>query len=208
MSALQVRWLNNHFAQGKISKEEFASLHSLIAHSEAEAQQSIGVVKSKGVPRLHPMTRRTLAQVRLFRTLAKVVNYLLVIAFVSVIYLVAENYQITGTLPAFNLEGLEKVLTQTPRKPLPSDIMLAAEALSGDSGWYNEHINQFASQWQALDQRQQQQYQRTRWFKTFQLSLSLQIFEQRALAKQGNKKAMQQALALTNLSKQIEKSTS
>ena len=206
MSALQVRWLNNHFAQGKISQEEFASLYTLIASSEAEAQQFIGNAKSSGVPRLHPMTRRTLAQLRGFKIMARTVNYLLVIALISFIYLVTENYQVTGTLPAFSIEGLEKVLTQTPRKPLPQDVRLAAEVLFEQSAWYEEHVIQFAGRWQALDQAQQREYQQTHWFKSFLLALSLQIVEQRGLAKQGNKQAMQQALLLVNLSRQLQNS--
>jgi len=203
MSALQVRWLNSHFAQGKISREEFASLFHLIAHSEAQAQHSIETVKAKGVPRLHPMTRRILIQVRIFKTLAKLINYLLVVALISFIYLVAENYQVTGSLPELSMKGFEKVLTQTPRKPLPSDIIQAAETLSGQSSWYEEHVNQFSSQWLALEENQRQQYLDTRWFKAFVLALSLHIVEQRTLAKQGDSEAMHKVLPLVNLSKQL-----
>lgn len=212
MSAVQLGWLANHFEQGKITQEEFTSLYARINNSEKEAvTRQRQVVKSSRVvskvARLHPETRRTLARVRTFKKLVSVVNYTMVLALISVIYLAAEHYQVTGSLPSANIAGLEKLLTQTPRKPLPMDIRQAAEVLSQHSSWDESHIQQFKERWDNTLLSERQRYSKEHWFQSLRLVLSLHIIEQRSLAKSGNRKAMQHTILLTQLEKFLEKDT-
>ena len=210
MSALQINWLTSHYEQGKITQEEFASLYRRINLSEKQAasvtsqkdnSKKLSPVK---IARLHPETRRTLARVRTFKKLVKLANYTMVLAVISLVYLAAERYQITGSLPSFSLAGLEQLLTQTPRKPLPSDIKLAAEFLSQQTNWSEQHINQFADRWENTLINDRVSYGNEHWFRELKLSLSLHIAEQRILAKKGDYHAIQQALLLTNLATKLE----
>ena len=213
MSAMQLGWLTNHYEQGKITQEEFTSLYARITNSERESVQRPsskklnGVTKTNSVARLHPETRRTLARVRTFKQLVRCVNYALVLALISIIYLSAEHYQITGSLPAVSISGLKTLLTQSARKPLPSDIKLAAEYLSQQSNWDEAHINQLSENWQKIGPSARKRYSHEHWFQTLTLVLSLQIVEQRRLAKSGDKHAVQQALLLSKLADQLEKGT-
>lgn len=210
MSALQVTWLTNHFEQGKITEEEFTSLFRRITLAEQESERGTGSKSDqihvvKKVARLHPETRRTLARVRTFKKLAKAVNYTLILALISLVYLSAEYYQITGELPNMSVAGLEKLITQTPRKPLPSDIKLAAEFLSQQSQWDESHVNQFSERWENTLSGERARYSGERWFQGLQLALALHIAEQRILAKTGNSYAIQQAVLLAQLAKLLEK---
>ena len=209
MSALQVAWLTNHYEQGKITQEEFTSLFKRIRMSEKESV--VGVNKESDtkraklkVARLHPETRRTLARVRTFKKLVRVMNYTMLLALISVVYLSAEHYQVTGSLPNMSVAGLEKLLTQTPRKPLPSDIKLAAEFLSQQSDWDESHVSQFSERWQNTLSSERVRFSNEYWFQGLRLALSLHIVEQRILAKNGNRKAIQQAVLLTQLAEKLE----
>ena len=209
MSALQVAWLTNHYEQGKITQEEFTSLFKRIRMSEKESV--VGVDKESDtkraklkVARLHPETRRTLARVRTFKKLVRVMNYTMLLALISVVYLSAEHYQVTGSLPKMSVAGLEKLLTQTPRKPLPSDIKLAAEFLSQQSDWDESHVSQFSERWQNTLSSDRVRFSNQYWFQGLRLALSLHIAEQRILAKNGNRKAIQQAVLLTQLAEKLE----
>jgi hypothetical protein len=209
MSALQVAWLSNHYEQGKITEEEFTSLFRRITMAEKESVRGSGSKSDeknsvKKVARLHPETRRTLARVRIFKKLARAVNYTMILALVSVIYLSAEHYQITGKLPDMSLAGLENLLTQTPRKPLPSDIKLAADFLSQQSEWDESHVNQFSERWRNTLTSERERYSGEHWFRGLQLALSLHIVEQRIRAKNGDPHAIQQAVLLTQLARQLE----
>ncbi|WP_455375848.1 hypothetical protein [Kaarinaea lacus] len=209
MSALQVAWLTNHYEQGKITQEEFTSLFKRIRMSEKESVVGVDKVSDTKraklkVARLHPETRRTLARVRTFKKLVKVMNYTMLLALISVVYLSAEYYQVTGSLPKMSVAGLEKLLTQTPRKPLPSDIKLAAEFLSQQSDWDESHVSQFSERWQNTLSSDRMRFSNEYWFQGLRLALSLHIAEQRILAKNGNRKAIQQAVLLTQLAEKLE----
>ena len=209
MSALQVSWLTSHYEQGKITQDEFSSLLHRIINSENEACASTGINSAVGnqakmVARLHPETRRTLARVRSFKQLAKVMNYTIILCLISLVYLSAEHYQITGSLPDASIAGLEKLLTETPRKPLPSDIKLAAEYLSQQAEWDESHVNQFAERWQNVLSSERQRYTGEYWFQGLQLALSLHIAEQRMLAKNGNARAIKKTVLLTYLADQLK----
>ena len=213
MSALQISWLTNHYEQGKITQEEFASLYRRINLSEKQAANApLQLAESKKtaeitVARLHPETRRTLARVRTFKKLVRLSNYLMVLSVICVVYLSAERYQITGSLPSFNLAGLEQLLTQTPLEPLPSDIRLAAEYLSRQTSWSQQYINQFADRWQNTLINDRASYSNEHWFRGLKLALSLHIAEQRMLARKGDHNAIQQALLLTGLAEKLENTT-
>lgn len=209
MSALQISWLTNHYEQGKITQEEFTSLYQRITLLEKESEQSAKLNRAQSnakqrVARLHPETRRTLARVRSFKKLVKAVNYTIALALISVIYLSAEHYQVTGDLPPFSIAGLEKLLTQDPLKPLPSDIKLASEYLSEQANWDEQHISQYLDRWQNTLVSERQRYNEEHWFQGLKLALSLRIVEQRKLAKTGNERAIQQALLLTQMAEQLE----
>lgn len=209
MSALQIAWLTNHYEQGKITQDEFTSLYQRITLSEKETEKQSAQAGGKStnrakVARLHPETRRTLARVRIFKKLVKAVNYTIALALISVIYLSAEHYQVTGTLPAFSAAGLEKLLTQEPLKPLPSDIKLAAEYLMQQPEWDEQHINQLTSRWQNLLISERQRYNDEHWFQGLKLALSLRIAEKRKLAKGGDDQAIHKSVLLTQLSEQLE----
>lgn len=216
MSALQISWLTNHYEQGKITSEEFTSLYRQITLAEKQIKASnaesfsTGDMVSNGkskrkVMRLHPETRRSLARVRSFKGLARLMSYTMVVAFISIVYLSAEHYQVTGSLPSASIDGLEKLLTQAPREPLPSDFKLAAEYLSGQTDWHEVHVQQLSERWQNMQVSEREQYLDTDWFKALQLSLSLHIIEMKSLARQGDRLAIQQAALLTQLAKNLEK---
>jgi len=203
MSATQVRWLTNHFAQGKISKEEFASLYSKITNSEQQTHSENSNLQRK-VLRLHPVTRRVLVQIRVFKTVAKFSTYLLMLAMMSGIYIAFDFYKTNGTLATFNVSAVERYFAQVTQSSLPTDTKEAAEFLANESHWNESHIYQFLAQWQDLDSNRKQEYQRQGWFRSFNLALSLQIADQRALIKQGDKKALQRKLLLVKLSENID----
>lgn len=204
MSATQVRWLTNHFAQGKISKEEFASLYSRITNSEQQAHSS-DVNPQRKVLRLHPVTRRVLAQIRVFKFVAKISTYLLMLAMMSVIYIAFDYYKTNGTLSTFNVSAVERYFAQVTQQSLPADIKEAAEFLANESNWTERHIYQFLEKWQSLADSRQREFQGQDWFRSFNLALSLQIADQRALIKQGDKKALQRKLLLVRLAENIDK---
>jgi len=209
MSALQVSWLTSHFEQGKITQEEFASLYKRITLSEKQAANSRlaqgPVVNSRlKVARLHPETRRTLVRVRSFKKLVRLANYTMILALISVVYLAAERYQITGQLPSMSLSGLEQLLTQTPLKPLPSDIKLAAEYLYQQTDWNEQHVNQFSERWHNTLVSERVRYSNEHWFHSLKLALSLHIAEQSILARKGDRQAIKQAVLLSGLAKQLE----
>lgn len=214
MSALQISWLTNHYEQGNITREEFSSLYSRIRQTEKEelrknTNQDVGHEAAQiKVARLHPQTRRTLARVRGFKKLVTLGNYTMALALVSVIYLSAEHYQIAGTLPPLSFAGLEKLLTKEPLKPLPTDIKLAAEFLSEQPEWDEQHVNQFLDRWQNTLQSERVRYSSEHWFQGLQLALSLHIIEQKKLAKGGNGNAIQQAVLLNQMAEQLEKGAS
>lgn len=210
MSATQIGWLTNHFEQGKITQDEFTALYKQIRQAEKKSDTDFSAgqhpVKTR-VARLHPETRRTLARVRCFKKLVKLVNYTMVLAIISVVYLAAEHYQVTGTVPALNLAGLEKLITQEPLKPLPSDIKLAGEFLAGQSDWDEQHVNQFMDRWNNTLLSERQRYSNEYWFQSLKLALSLHIVEQRKLAKTGNGHAIKQAVLLTQMAEQLEEAS-
>jgi len=201
MSALQFRWLNYQFANGNISKEEFASLRERIAQSEQG--QTTDADPQRKVFRLHRQTRRVLSQIRVFKSIAACAKYLLLLGALALGYIVADYYKNTGSLSDLSLSVLEKYFTNSAVEPLPSDIKLAAEHLVQKSDWNEQHLQQFRSQWQALDKARQQEYQAQRWFHSFSLALSLHIADQRALLKQGQTSAIKRNLALVKLAKEI-----
>jgi len=203
MSVLQLKWLTNDFEQGKISREEFESLFTVINRSENAAQQS-SVSRTGKAMRLHPITRRVLCHLRVHRKLTNVINYVILLSVLSFVYLCASYYKENGTFPEISLQGFTSVISQITYKPLPRDVELAAEFLSSESGWNEEHIRQFLNLWQALDPNLKQQYQKSLWFRSFLLSLSLQITEQRTLAKRGNVDAIQKSLALVKMENVLE----
>ena len=210
MSATQIGWLTNHFEQGKITQDEFTALYERIRQAEkdfANKQDYTGNVAQGRVARLHPETRRTLARVRCFKKLVKLVNYTMLLAIISVVYLAAEHYQVTGTMPSLNIAGLEKLLTQEPLKPLPSDIKLAAEYLAGQSRWDEQHVNQFLDRWHNTLLSERQRFSGEHWFQGLKLALSLHIVEQRKLAKTGNGHAIKQAVLLTQMAEQLEEAS-
>jgi len=203
MSATQVRWLTNHFAQGKISKEEFASLYSRIANSEQHAHSN-STNSQRKVLRLHPVTRRVLVKIRIFKSVAKISTYMLMLAMMSVSYIAFDYYKSNGTLSTFNIAAVERYFAQVTQVNLPTDMKEAAEFLANESHWNERHIYQFMAQWQAMDNSRQQEYQRQAWFRSFNLALSLQIADQRAMIKQGDKKALQRKLLLVKLAENID----
>ena len=203
MSALQLRWVNYHFAHGNISREEFALLRKRI--SQTEQAQSDDSLQHRKVLRLHPQTRRVLAQIRVFRSIARFATYFLFLAVISAAYIVADYYRNTGSLDGINVSVFENYFTQALHEPLPSDIKLAAQQLTLKSGWNEQHITQFMLQWQSLDKSQQQQYQQQSWFQSFSLALSLHIADQRALIKQGDKNAIKRQHTLVKLAEVIDR---
>jgi hypothetical protein len=206
MSALQLRWINYHFAHGNISREEFTSLRKRIAQSEQA--QNADTESQRKVFRLHPQTRRVLAQIRTFKSVARVASYFLFVAIISAAYIVADHYKTTRTITDLRLDVFESYFTHTsPQQPLPSDIQSAAEYLVLNSNWNEQHIHQFLSQWQALDRTLQKEYQGQNWFRSFSLALSLHIADQRALLKQGDKAAIKRNLALVKLADEIDGNT-
>lgn len=210
MSATQIGWLTNHFEQGKITQDEFTALYKRIRQAEKDLGNKQGYVDNVAqsrVARLHPETRRTLARVRCFKKLVKFVNYMMAMAIISVVYLAAEYYQVAGTMPPLNLSGLEKLLTQEPLKPLPSDIKLAAEYLAGQSQWDEQHVSQFLDRWHNTLLSERQRYSGEHWFQSLKLALSLHIVEQRKLAKAGKGHAIKQALLLTQMAEQLEETS-
>lgn len=204
MSALQLRWINYHFAHGNISREEFASLRKRIAHPD-QAQSAEGAQQRK-VLRLHPQTRRILAQIRVFKSVAKLAKYFLLIAAMSVAYIITDHYRNTGSLADINLAVFENYFSRATQEPLPSDIQQAAQYLTEKSNWNDQHVNQFMALWQSLDKTQQQQYQKQGWFQSFSLALSLHIADQRALIKKGDKNAIKRQLTLVKLAEVIDRS--
>ncbi|MCI0506293.1 MAG: hypothetical protein L0Z73_09320 [Gammaproteobacteria bacterium] len=206
MSALQIRWINYHFAHGHISREEFTSLRKRIAQSEQA--QNTDTESQRKVFRLHPQTRRVLAQIRTFKSAARLAAYFLFVGTVCAVYIVADHYKNTGTLNDVKLDVFERYFTHAaPEQPLPSDIKSAAEYLVLNSNWKEQHIHQFMSQWRSLDKTLRKEYQGQSWFRSFSLALSLHIADQRALLKQGDKAAMKRNLALVKLADEIEGNT-
>jgi len=203
MSATQVRWLTNHFAQGKISREEFESLYSRIANSEQQSYTNNEHAQRK-VLRLHPVTRRVLVQIRIFKNVAKLSKYAVMLAMISGVYIAFDYYKTNGTLSTFNVSAIESYFAQLTRNNLPTDTKEAAEFLANESHWDERHIYQFLQQWQNLDNSRKQEYQNQDWFRSFNLALSLQIADQRALIKQGDKMALQRKLLLVKLSENID----
>ncbi|WP_455220574.1 hypothetical protein [Kaarinaea lacus] len=203
MSALQLRWINYHFAHGKISREEFASLRKRVAQPD-QAQGTAGVQQRK-VLRLHRQTRRVLAQIRVFKSVAKLATYFLLLAAMSAAYIVTDHYRNTGSLADINLAVFENYFTQAVQEPLPSDIKQAAQYLTEKSNWNDQHVSQFMTLWQSLDETRQQQYQQQGWFQSFSLALSLHIADQRALIKKGDKSAIKRQLTLVKLAEVIDR---
>ena len=203
MSATQVRWLTNHFAQGKISKEEFASLYARIVSAE---QQDVNAPNNsqRKVLRLHPVTRRVLVKIRVFKFVARISTYMLMLAIISLSYIAFDYYKTNGTLSTFNVSAVERYFSQLTQQNLPADIKEAAEFLASESNWTEGHIYQFLEQWNNLAKTKRQELQNQDWFRSFTLALSLQIADQRALIKQGNKKALQRKLLLVKLAESID----
>ncbi|WP_455206801.1 hypothetical protein [Kaarinaea lacus] len=202
MSAIQLRWINYHFAHGNISREEFASLRKRIAQSEK--QQTTDIESQRKVLRLHPQTRRVLAQIRVFKSVATYAKYMLLLGFMSAAYIIVDHYQHTGSLTGLNFDVFENYFTKAPQEALPSDIKLAAEYLVSKSDWNEQHIRQFMTQWQSLDKKLRQEYRGQSWFRSFSLALSLQIVDQRALVKQGEKTAIKRNLVLAKFAEEID----
>ena len=203
MSATQVRWLTNHFAQGKISQEEFASLYARIVSAEQQDADTDNKSQRK-ILRLHPVTRRVLVQIRVFKFVARISTYLLMLAFMSMTYIAFDYYKNNGTLSTFNASAVERYFAQLTQQNLPTDTKEAAEFLASESNWTENHIYQFLEQWKILDDSKKQEFQNQDWFRSFTLALSLQIADQRALIKQGNKKALQRKLLLVKLADSID----
>lgn len=206
MSALQLRWINYHFAHGNISREEFATLRKRVAQPE-KAQSVDGVVQPRKVLRLHPQTRRVLAQIRVFKSVAKLATYFLLVTAISAAYIVTDHYRQTGTLTDVSLLTFEDYFMQAVQKPLPSDIKQAAIFLTENSSWSDIHIQQFMQLWQSLDKTQQKQYPHQGWFQSFSLALSLHIADQKALIKKGDKSAIKRQIALIKLAEFIDRGT-
>lgn len=204
MSAIQLRWLTTHFAQGKISREEFETLYFRVANSQKKEARTKNAQPQRKVLRLHPVTRRVLTQIRVFKIGAKLSSYLIMLAMMSFIYIAIDFYKTNGTLSNFSLAAVESYLTQVGQQNLPTDIKQAADFLANESRWTERHIYQFLEQWQSLELARQQEYQKQEWFRSFNLALSLQIADQRALIKKGDKKALQRKLLLSKLSEKIE----
>ena len=203
MSVLQLKWLTNDFEQGKITREEFESLFTVINRSENAAQIN-SVSRTGKALRLHPITRRVLCHLRVYKKLSNIINYVILLAVLSFVYLCAAYYKENGTFPELSLQGFTNVISQIAYKPLPRDAELAAEFLSSESDWNEAHIRQFLHLWQGLEPNLKQQYQQSLWFKSLLLSLSLQITEQRTLAKRGDVDAIQKSLALVKMENILE----
>ena len=203
MSALQLRWINYHFAHGNISREEFASLRKRIA--QPDQLQNPDGVQQRRVLRLHRQTRRVLAQIRVFKSVAKLATYLLIVAAMSAAYILVDHYRNTGSLTNINLAVFENYFTQATQEPLPSDIQQAAQYLAEKSSWNDQHVQQFMMLWQSLEKSQQQMYQAQGWFQSFTLALSLHIADQRALIKQGDKNAIKRQHTLVKLAEVIDR---
>lgn len=203
MSALQLRWLTEHLSQGKITREEFASLYSLVASPAQDADQ-LGNQKRRAVPRLHPVTRRILVQIRMFKAVAKGARNLLLIGVMCACYVAWDVYhQDRGGQP-FDISMLASYVTGTTVQPLPPGIKPAAQFLSDRNDWQGANIREFDQRWQTLSQDKQNKYRQTEWFRAFSLALALQIADQRALAKNGNVDAARRQRALKNLAQSIQ----
>ncbi|MGD8570456.1 MAG: hypothetical protein PVJ39_20380 [Gammaproteobacteria bacterium] len=209
MSALQVRWLTEHLSQGKITREEFASLYTLVASTTQNLDQGTNQQR-RTVPRLHPVTRRILVQIRMFKAVARAARNLLLIGVMCACYLAWEAYhQESGQ--NFNISAITgyftgALFTGATLQPLPSGIKPAAEYLSDRNNWQGPHIKEFDQRWQTLTQDKQNQYRETEWFRAFSLALALQIADQRALAKSGNVDAARRQQILKNLAQSIKPS--
>jgi len=205
MSALQLRWINYHFAHGNISREEFATLRKRIAQpDQSQGVDAVDATQPRKVLRLHRQTRRVLAQIRVFRSVAKLATYFLLVTAISAAYIVTDHYRKTGSLADVSLLTFENYFKQVTQESLPSDIKQAAQYLTENSNWSDLHVQQFMMLWQSLDKTQQQQYQQQGWFQSFSLALSLHIADQKALIKQGDKNAIKRQLALVKLAEFID----
>jgi len=204
MSAVQLKWLTNNFAQGRISREVFESVFHSLKDSEDAALQENTLLSTGKPVRLHPVTRRVLCQLRIYRRIVNVVNYIIIFSGLGIVYLGASYYQHMGSLPEFSMAGFNSLVSQLYQKPLPNDIKQAAEFLSGESDWSENHVTQFLTMWESLDPQLQQQYQKDLWYRSFLLALSLQITEQRTLAKRGHENALQKSVTLVKLSSILE----
>jgi hypothetical protein len=207
MSALQVRWLTEHLSQGKITREEFASLYTLVAATTQNTDHGTNQQR-RTVPRLHPVTRRILVQIRMFKAVARWARNLLFIGLMSACYVVWDAYH-HDSGQHFDISAITGYFTGamfagTNGQPLPSGIKPAAEYLSDRNDWQAPHIREFDQRWQTLSQDKQNNYRQTEWFRAFSLALALQIADQRALAKSGNVDAARRQQALKNLAQSIQ----
>ncbi|MGD8571779.1 MAG: hypothetical protein PVG89_17315 [Gammaproteobacteria bacterium] len=205
MSALQVRWLTEHLSQGKITREEFASLYARVTTANRAANEEQDGAQHKKVLRLHPMTRRILIQIRAFKTVARGAKILLFIGLVIASYYAWQIYQSDDmTMAQFGKSTINALLSGTIAKPLPEDFQAAARFLSGQNNWALMHVNEFTARWAALDVTTQEQYKKSEWFRSFSLALALQIADQHALAKNGDVGALRRHEELVKLANMIE----
>lgn len=206
MSAIQVRWLADHLSQGKISREEFASLYNRVMAEREQAAGIDAITARRRVQRLHPVTRRILAQIRVFKRMARVARYLLVIGVAGALYAAWSNdLQFNDDL----LKGqiVTSLLSLSPAwvPSLAPDIRQATEQLAGWANWNVQSVNEFNRRWRALPTQKIKTYQGTAWYRGFELALALQIAEQRALAKTGGGQAVLKAQVLDRLRHTLER---
>ena len=178
MSKISIHALANSYSEGKISRQAFRSLYAAMA-AETFPERNFERFQSASIFQ------------KLFRQLY---YYSVIVAGLIVAYFAL---QLISPI-VFSSHSYEYI-------DLPKDVRKAAETLSMTPNWHPDNIAEFNANWSAHSQEQKQEFQKSDWYKGFELALIIQQTQQKMLMHNGNTEALETLKALDGfaLSKEI-----
>jgi len=173
-NSIDVETLLKHYTEGRITKQEFLQLHSLITQNE----ESIPIVTSRYYP--PPVAsaehRKPHGMFHFVKTYLKTI-----VAFMgslSILSTLAINYYHNYVAnPAQHgpatVQGSQ--INDTGKPGNPKDINSIAQFLISDPIWDARTVNQFTTQWIALSNAHKEAARKARWFTQFTDTLKKQV---------------------------------
>ena len=160
---IDVETLLKHYSEGRISKQEFLYLHSLITQPQPQSQHPSYVKPSQDrslmvlPPELNSKNHGVFHFVKTYHK--SIVAFM---GSLSILSTLAFNYSSNlgaHTNKAESMavhQSLDKNASSEPKSMAKKDINSVAEYLLGDPIWEARNVNQFTTQWIALSNAQKQ----------------------------------------------------
>lgn len=174
---IDVETLLKHYTEGRISKQEFLRLHSLITQPQEDEEIELPHFPMVLAPVEHNEEQHGVFQfVKTYlRSIVAFTGSLSILSTLAINY-----YHNFGTAPPRHepeavVKTLESRQTDLDRYSDKQDIKSLANALLNDPIWNARTVNQFTSHWIAMSDIQQELARSDRWYKQFVDALKRQV---------------------------------